>query len=463
MHRFSVQFDRRVLGESHLGNRRDFVGPRLCFILGLMASAPERVQAHSLHLKPTKAVLHQLQTAAVKYFIDQAHPATGLIRDRARNHGRTPHSERYAFASIAATGFGYAVLAHASQIGLANRALVYEQLLKTTEFLTTVQHHKGWFLHFMHWDSGAAFGNTEISTIDTALFFAGALYAAQIFHGTLLETKIHWLFQRLDFQDMLTDGGSKPGKQTFSHGKLPGGSYLTAQWDTYAEHMILLILALGSNEIPAEVWRVSLSEGGSGPTLTDQIQGRDLPLFVHQYSHLFVDFRDFPNKGSQWFENSRVATQFNKSFCQNRTQSKTYREGFWGLSATDTPEGYFAYAPFLENGTVCPPCAGGSIMFLPDAVAKDLVQWRNQPFMQALWGQYGMADSLNLDRNWVNPDAVGITVGPLYLAIANALGNPSVWNDFMQLDIVKKAREKLALLSTAKLAAKSNVRQDSSR
>lgn len=415
----------------------------LCSV-ALAAGAPtQAASAGTIRLpKPARSLLRNIQLSSVKYFQDEAHPVTGLVRDRARNQGKTPADPRYESSSIAATGFGFAVLSHAVRYGLADKAKVYDQLLKTTDFLFTVKHHKGWLPHFLHWDTGAPYGKTEISTIDTALFLAGALYAAEIFSGTELATKIHRLYERVDFEDMLTDGGGKPKKLSFSHGSDLKGRYLTAQWDTYSEQLILLILALGRPGITEKVWDAVVQRLPTDPMSSANVMGRDLSLFVHQYSHLFVDFKNFPSQGGALFENSRLATLENREHCL-RQPNKTYTEGFWGLSATDTPDGYFAFSTTWDDGTVCPSCAGASIMFLPEIITMDLLAWWQHPNRGRFWGKYGMADSLNLDRDWVNPDAVGITVGPLYMAIANSLGAPTIWEDFMRLDIVDIARRKI--------------------
>lgn len=420
---------------------------KILFILAWMCALTES-RASVLHSEVGIRMLASLQKSAISYFQEQANPRTGLIRDRARNQGVTPDLPRYQMASIAATGFGYAVLAHAASVGRVPSKAVYNQLLKSTDFLLSVDHFHGWFYHFMDWSTGQRFGNSEISTIDTALFFAGALYAAQIFPGTELSRKIRGLFSRVDFDTMLTDGGKYPTKTTFSHGWTPESGYLRPQWETFAEQYILLFLAMGKKGVPTAIWdAVRTTETEFGHTGVKWV-GAELPLFAHQYSHLFIDFSRLQGPARSLFHNSQIATRVNRSACLSSKTSKTYRRGFWGLSATDTGDGYFAFAPGFENGTVCPPCAAASVMFLPEMVLRDLLQWRTAA-PSSVWGRYGLSDSLNLDTGWINPDAVGISVGPVYLAIANLDPNTSVWKDFM-----KVSWSKIAL---ARLQSKTNV------
>ncbi len=415
---------------------------RILLIFSAFVCTLSESSAGVLHSEVGTRLLAGLQKSAVLYFQEQANPRTGLIRDRARNHGTTPHLPRYQMASIAATGFGYAVLAHAASVGTVSHKEVYDQLLKTTDFLLSVDHFHGWLYHFMDWSTGQRFGNSEVSTIDTALFFAGALYAAQIFPGTELSRKIRGLFNRIDFPIMLTDGGKYPSKTTFSHGWTPEVGYLHPQWEYFAEQYVLLFLAMGRKDVPTAVWdAVRSTETEFGKTGLKWV-GADLPLFAHQYSQLFIDFPRLQGPAGSLFRNSQIATRVNRSVCLSSKTSKTYQRGFWGLSATDTWEGYFAFAPGFENGTVCPPCAAASLMFLPETVLQDLLQWQSRE-PSNLWGRYGLADSLNIDTGWINPDAVGISVGPVYLAIANMNRTTAVWNEFMKVSWSKIALARL--------------------
>ena len=98
--------------------------------------------------------------------------------------------------------------------------------------------------------------------------------------------------------------------------------------------------------------------------------GPDLPLFAHQYSQLFVDLRGFHDKEANYFQNSILATSRDKKFCETTPASGTFVAGFWGLSASDSPDGYAAFSPVIQNGTVCPACAGASILFSEKPVLR---------------------------------------------------------------------------------------------
>ncbi len=371
----------------------------------------------------------ELAARSLRYFVDNAHPVTGLVRDRARNDGAAM-GPSYDVASIAATGFGLAVLAHGARAGLRSRPAARAQILRTLESALRLDHHHGWLYHFVRWDDGARAYSSEISTIDTALFLAGALYAGAAFPGTRIERLARQFHRRLDFETMRTDGGARPAKLTLSMGWKPESGYLSWNWDRYAEQMILLLLGLGhpARPLSPETWR--------GFTRADRIYGYDLPLFVHQYSHLFVDFRRFGDGYRNYFRNSVEATLFNRQVCLNG-KSATCAAGLWGFSASGSRNGYRAFSPIEQDGTVCPGCAVASLPFTPALIRRDLGEWEELSEFSRFWGTYGFADSVNLEDGWFDPDALGITVGSVYLALAD-VGPDPIWKLFGRIAAVRK-------------------------
>lgn len=350
-----------------------------------------------------------LSQRSLAYFLEETHPVTGLTRDRALASHPTPNRGIYRAASLASTGFGLAVMAEAAQVGRMNRLEAQTRITRSLEFIyERLPHYRGWLYHFVDWETGERFRNCEVSTIDTALFLAGALTAAQIFPNTAVAEWTEKIYRRVDFIDMLTDGGAKPNKNSLSMGWMPELGYLPWQWDSYAEHLILLVLGLGHPDkpLPLSAWMTKVGQATS----------EGLPLFIHQYSQVFINFRGIPAL-SRYFDLSVKATVHNRqTSIQTSTRYQTYREGFWGLSASGSPDGYRAFSPLAHNGTVCLGCAGASFNFTPE-VLPEMEAWASGKWSSKIWNRYGFVDSLNLDRSWFDPDVLGITVGPLYLAL----------------------------------------------
>lgn len=382
----------------------------------------------------------EAETRAFQYFLDHTHPVSGLVRDRARNFGSTPERGIYQSASIAATGFGLAVIANASLRGFIPRSEAIKSVGKTLRFVhDRMFRYHGWFHHFVRWDTGERFGKSEISTIDTALLIAGALYAAHALQSDSLIDLATDLHDSVDYIGMMTDGGAKPNKKTLSMGWSPENGYLPWQWGGYAEHLVMLVLGIGHSQspLPLEAWQTWKKP-------EEKIIGRDLPLFVHQYSHLFVDFREIATPKEDLFKNSIRATQYNLETCRAKAgEFSTYQKGFWGLSAGDSATGYEAFSPANHDGTVCPACVGGSAMFLACPILGFLSKWANGPYRARLWGKYGFSDSLNLDRNWFASDVIGITVGAFYLSLANTTQSTSVWRVFHEVPAVQRGLERI--------------------
>jgi hypothetical protein len=383
----------------------------------------------------------EIEDGALRFFLLNSNPRTGLVRDHALNFASTPNTASYNVASIAATGFGMAVIANAASRGLVSRHYAERYLLKVLRFSKDhVARHKGWFIHFFDWSTGANSNDSEYSTIDTALFLAGALYAAEVFPYGRIAKMAEELYADVDFQDMLTDGNTQPTKKTLSQAYSDSTGYTEAQWDDYAEEMLLLLLGLGSptNPLPSEVWNSWHRESlvlPSGETLV----GYDKPLFTHQYSQIFIDFRPYRDGHIDYFQNGKLGSNYNRTVCQNDRRYRTFRSGFWGLSAGNSPDGYYAYSPQEYDGTVCIGCVMASAMYLPDEILNTAYRWRHGEYGDLIWGQYGFTDGINLDRHWISPLVYGITLGPAFLALANTDNETSLWSVFDEIPAIKNA------------------------
>jgi hypothetical protein len=380
----------------------------------------------------------ETEKRALQYFLDNANPETGLVRDWALNFSPTPEGDRV--ASIAATGFGLAVIANASTRGLLKPEFARDYALKALTFCRDhVPRRRGWFLHFIDWRTGARLLDSEYSTVDTAWLIAGALYAARVLEDPAVRAVAHRLYADLDFQDMLTDGGRHPRKQTLSMAYKDGEGYTAAQWDMYAEQKLLLILGLGHPVHPLKRanWaafdrRVSVLPDGR------KVMGLDGALFLHQYSELFIDFRAFEDGFLNYHDNSVTVTHWHRGLMTREArQFKTLGAGFWGFSAGRSPNGYAVWSALHFSGTVCIGCTVASVMFWPEVVLSDMYKWMNGPYRDRIWGRYGFVDSLNIDQNWFAQRVLGITVGPAYLALANLRETTSIWREFMDIPEIR--------------------------
>jgi hypothetical protein len=350
-------------------------------------------------------------------------------------------------ASMASTGFGLTVVSNAAKRGVMERGDAEMYVLRALRFAREHVHRRaGWFLHFVDWRTGARAWGSEYSTIDTALFIAGALYAAQVFPDNAeIGSLAGELYQDLDFTDVLTDGGLKPDKRTLSMAYFDESGYTPAQWDMYAEQKILLILGLGhpSHPLPADAW-LAFGRDTSRLPGGDLVMGEGGALFLHQYSELYLDFRRFNDGFPNYFENGRRMTSYQRDLAVAGSPFETLRQGFWGFSAGDSPIGYRVWSALYHQGTVCIGCVGGSAMFMPSEVLRDLAGWKDGAYGARLWGRYGFVDSLDLDQSWFSPVVLGITKGPEYISVANTDPATSIWQDFMRIPAIERGMARAA-------------------
>jgi hypothetical protein len=396
-----------------------------------------------------EAFLEDLSRRSFQYFWDHADSHTGLVLDRAHTNGEG-HSESehsYKIASSAATGFGLTALCIASERGWISRREAVERVRTTLRFFAgRAEHMHGWFYHWMDQRSGERRWKSEISSIDTALLLGGVLTVRQYFRNdpetVRLATQI---YERVDFPWMLGDHPT-----LLSHGWRPETGFLKPRWDTYSEHTILQLLAIGSPTHPITPlsWRAWSRARITFAGYTYLTGG---PLFIHQYSHAWVDYRDrregwYPY--TDYFANSVAATLAHRAFCISlASEFPSYTENLWGITASDSAKGYVAWGgpprdPAID-GTIVPAAAGGSLQFTP-AVSLASLRTMKEKYGATVYGRYGFADAFNPLTGWVGPDVIGINLGIVLLSAEN-LRTGNIWRWFMMNREIPRAMRLVGL------------------
>ena len=370
------------------------------------------------------AFLDELQRRGCLYFLEQASDANGQVLDRAAANYDGKRDPR-GMASIAATGFGLTALCIADKRGYIPHARVLERVRKTLRFhRDKLENNHGFFSHFNDVDTGYAYQGSETSPIDTSLLLCGVLTARAYFASDKeIATLATDIYNRVDWPWMLNGG------QTFAMG-WRAGKFLQSRWNHYCEHMMLYLLALGSPTHPIEAaswgaWsRPKMSFGGY-----EYISGAD-PLFVHQYSHAWFDFRRKKDKYADYFANSILATRAHEAWCISL--GKPYSADYWGVSASDTAHGYRAWGgpPMLQgvDGSVVPCAAAGSLPFLPVDCLRTLRSQKDK-YGKYAWGRYGFCDAFHPDAQWYDTDVLGIDLG-ISVVMAENLRTGFVWEMF---------------------------------
>jgi hypothetical protein len=371
--------------------------------------------------------LEDMEHAACLYFAEQADPSTGQVLDRAHSKNSTGEMDRYFVASVAATGFGLTALCIADRRNYFPTDRLRKQVITTLDFhLNKLPHEHGFFYHFSDVKTGKPLINSEVSSIDTAIFLCGVLTARAYFGDKQIMDLATQLYNRVDWPWMLNGG------KTFSMGWRPETGFISTRWDHYSELMMLYLLAIGSptHPVAAESW-----SAWTRPPMTfapyTYISGKD-PLFVHQYSHAWFDFARQRDAFADYFSNSITATRAHKAFCLSLNRG--YSDDYWGVTASDWQHGYTAWGgpPLMGpvDGSVVPCAAAGSLPFLPRDCVRVLRALKDN-FGKDAWGRYGFCDAFHPELHWFDTDVLGIDLG-IGLLMAENLRTAFVWETFMQ-------------------------------
>ncbi|NJL70098.1 MAG: hypothetical protein HC888_00185 [Candidatus Competibacteraceae bacterium] len=267
---------------------------------------------------------------------------------------------------------------------------------------------------------------------------AGVLTVRQYFPNTEAADIAKEIYDRVDWNWMLN------GENTFSMGWTPEHGFIAHRWDHYSEHLLLQILALGSNThpVPKSVWQA----WERGPTMV--FEGEEYmtypPLFVHQFSHAWLDFRD-KNGDKDYWRNSVVATRAHRQmFIDLSSKFPHYGENLWGLTSSDSQRGYIDWGgppshPSID-GTIVPCAAAGSIPFAPKETIA-VLETIQEKYGSLAASKYGFIDAFNPHNNWRSNYVIGIDVGITVLMIENHRDG-FVWEYFMRNKEVQRGMKK---------------------
>lgn len=340
-------------------------------------------------LRDDNVLLDKLQWETFEYFLKEVNPANGLIADKTRDDWP---------ASIAATGLALAAYPIGVERGFMTRDAAVRITLTTLRFLrdspqgtaSDATGYKGFYYHFLDMKTGRRAWRCELSTVDSAFLLAGVLTAAAYFDNDIqgeeqIRTLADELYRRADWR------WAQHGGATVTHGYKPKSGFLKYRWEGYDEALLLYILGLGSPTypLPEESYHAWLST-----YVWKKIYDYEFvyagPLFIHQLSHIWVDFRGIRDaymrdKGLDYFENSRRATYVQREYAiHNPLEFALYDKDCWGITASDGPgpatlkvdgveRQFFDYVARgvphgPDDGTIAPWAVVASLPFAPEIV-----------------------------------------------------------------------------------------------
>jgi len=379
--------------------------------------------------------LNELEKTNFQYFWEQANPKTGLVKDRCNVHV----NDKGIVGSIAATGFGLTALCIGEKRGFVSRRAAQERALATLRCLWgKLPNHRGFFYHWANINTGERVWDAEVSSVDTTILLCGVLACREYFPAAEVQRLADGIFDRVEWTWLSEDTALLP------HGWTPEIGFLPYRWDNYSELMMMYLLGLGSTSYPLrdETWtawkRLTFDYAGL------RYIGSFAPLFVHQYSQAWFDFRGKRDKYADYFRNSITATDVHRRFClELAKQFPSYSEDLWGITASDSPNGYVIWGgpPAVGpiDGTIVPSAAAGSLPFLPQPVMRVLrtIKDRYPP----AWSKYGFVNAFNPLTKWYDSDVIGIDTG-ITLLMAENLRTGFVWNTFMKNEAAQRGMQR---------------------
>jgi len=427
-------------------------------------------------------LIDDLEKRTFDWFWDSANPKNGLVPD---------HYPTKSFASIAAVGFGLTAYGVGAERGYITREQAVERTLATLRFFHDAPQndneddatgYHGFYYHFLDMESGKRFDRAvELSTVDTSLLLGGVLFAQSYYdRDTPQEKEIRQLaddiYRRVDWTWV------QARKPLITMGWTPGGKFIPHDWQGYNEGMLVYILALGSptHAVGDDAWKAWTSTyNRTWGEFHGQTFLNFAPLFGHQFSHVWVDFRGIRDawnreKDLDYFENSRRATYSQRAYAIANPGAWTgYGANMWGISASNGPgglvvksgdkertfHGYTARGAGLDyisdDGTLVPMAAGGSIAFAPEIVVPALEEMKRR-YGKDIYNQYGFVDAFNPsfhtkadlrtgklvpELGWVDTVHLGIDQGPIVLMIENWRSG-FVWSVMKKNPYVRKGLER---------------------
>lgn len=411
-------------------------------------------------------MLDTIQKKTFLFFMGEHHPEWGIVKDRIKE---------WAPASIASTGFGIPSFAIGAERGWITREEAARITLNMLNFFvnslqgpdTLATGYKGFYYHFLRMDTGLREWRCELSSVDTGLLMMGILFARNYYdRENETETKIREQASRLlgniewDFM-MMPDSGNHA--MQISMGWHPEKGLHHMGWSGYNEALFLYVLAAGTGlENAVESYRSWLSSYKWQTPYEGLSHVAFPPLFGHQFSHCFIDFRGLADdymreKGIDYFENSRRATYVQRQYAIDNPHGWVgYDSLCWGITASDGPgdkynfdnREFLSYAGrgtsgpdynYFDDGTIAPYGPLSSLPFAPEIVIPT-IRSINEKMGDRLWGKYGYYDSFNLTAQWVNDDFIGIDQGPMLIMIEN-FRTGLVWDYVMKDPIIQEGLE----------------------
>ncbi len=405
------------------------------------------------------ALLDAVQKQTFRYFWDFAHPVSGMSRERSnKTFGYGDE-----VVTTGGTGFGIMSVIVATERKWISRDTAAKFMLKMVNFLLKAQSYHGAFPHWMDGGTGKTipFSRKDdgADLVETSYLFQGLLCARQYFNGDNqiekeLRNRINWMWPDIEW-NWFTQGQ----EVLYWHWSPNNGWAMNFPVKGFNECLIMYILATSS---PNEKYKVSSAVYHNGWAQSNFFKnGKEFygiklplgfdyggPLFFSQYSFMGLDPRGLKDRYANYWEQNKNHTLINREHCvRNPKQFKGYGANCWGLTASDTYNGYAAHSPTEDLGTISPTAALSAFPYTPEFSMQALRHFYEN-LGSKIWSEYGFVDAFNETKNWYASSHLAIDQGPIIVMIENYRSG-LLWKLFMSCPEIKMGLKKLGFESPA--------------
>ncbi len=403
------------------------------------------------------ALLELVQKQTFKYFWDFAHPVSGLARERS--------NESFDYGGEVVTtggsGFGIMAIIVASERGWITREQAAERMNKIVKFLWKADAFHGAFPHWMNGETGKVirFGRKDdgADLVETSFLFQGLLCARQYFtkdnvKEREIRDRVNWLWNEIEWNWFTRNGQDV----LYWHWSPNNGWVMNFPLRGFNECLITYVLAASAERYPvtpavyhrgwaqSDFFRNGKEFYGIKLPLGFDYGG---PLFFSHYSFLGLDPRGLRDQYADYWEQNKNHTLINREHCvRNPNNFNGYGANCWGLTASDTYNGYNAHSPTNDFGTITPTAALSAFPYTPEYSMQALKHFYYD-LGDKIWGEYGFVDAFNETKNWYAKSYLAIDQGPIVVMIEN-YRTGLLWNLFMSCPEVKNGLQKLGFERT---------------
>lgn len=392
------------------------------------------------------ALLTLVQQQTLKYFVDFAHPACGMARERNTSGD---------VIATGGSGFGVMALVVGMNRGFITRDQGLTQFGKILTFLETCDRFHGVWPHWLNGNTGKVVPfdaeDDGGDLVETSYMVMGLYTMRQYLDSTnaaekTLIQRINGLVNGVEY-DWYTQGQNV----LYWNWSPDYGFAVNVKIQGYNETLITYVVAAASTThgISADVYYQGYAQNGSiknGNTYYGYRlplgQPYGGPLFFTQYTYLGLDPRNLNDIYANYWEQNTHQSLINYSFCAaNPNHWIGYSTSSWGLTASDNPWGYAAQSPTHDLGVITPTAAVSAIPYTPD---QSLNAIRHFYFIlgNRLWGPYGFYDAFDVTAGWWGSSYIAIDEGPIVGMIEN-YRTQLLWTLFMSCPEIRQGLTKL--------------------